>query len=72
LQCLLGLTGGRIEGLGGLAQRVEVTELVGDIRQRLWHGSAHRALAVGDAPHDGHGAGLGDLASQRGEVVLGG
>jgi hypothetical protein len=46
--------------------------MVGDIRQRLVHSRADRALSVGEDPHDGHWQGRLDLVQQGDQVVLGG
>src|SRR5512135_3685687 len=62
LQLDLGVAVRLVDRLGGFAEVVKMTELVGHAVECLLHRLADRVLAVGDHPDDWHRQGLLDLA----------
>jgi hypothetical protein len=55
-----------IDGLGGLAQVMEVTQLVGDLGQSLGHGTSDGELAIPmEARVDEGAMGLVSLADEK-------
>ena len=70
-QCLLGMTVSVIDGLCGLAERMQVTKLVWELGEGLGHGAAERELAIGEEPHDRHPYGLPHLRAEGCQVLVG-
>jgi hypothetical protein len=62
---------GFINGLRGLLEIMEVTELVWHHGEHLRDGTAEGSLAVRNNPNDRHLHGLLDCAKQDGQVLLG-
>ena len=72
LQLLLGVAVGLVNGLGRLAQIVEVAQLVRHVGQGRGDRLADGELAVGEDGRDRDGQGLPNLNEEGGEVLLGG
>ena len=70
LQLLLGVPVGLVDRPGGLAQVVELAQLVRHPGERLGHRLADRVLAVGHDPGDRHPAGVPHRGQQLGQVLL--
>jgi hypothetical protein len=59
-QFLLGMPVCFLDGLGGFAQIMEVTQLMRHMGQDLFHSTADGVLAIGNHPDDGYFKGLLD------------
>ena len=69
-QLLLGVAVGLKDGLGGFAEVVKVAQLVGDIWQGFFDGTAERGLAIGDDTHNGHTQCLPYSVNEVRQIVL--
>jgi len=69
-QFLLGVAVGLVSRPGGLAEVVELAQLVGHTGQGLGHGLANRVLAVGDDADDRHRQAIADLAEEFRQLLL--
>jgi site-specific DNA recombinase len=67
----LGVAVGLVDRQGGLAEVMEVTELMWHALESLGHRLADRGLTIGDDPGDRHSQGVLDLTKELGQVVLG-
>jgi hypothetical protein len=66
----LGVSIGLNDRLGSFFEIVELTQLVGNVRQDLLHRQADGALGIRNDRQDWHRQGVLDLAQQVGQVVL--
>jgi len=71
-QLFFGVPIGFVDGPGGFAEVMELTELMGDTGQCFGDRPLNRSLAIGDDSGDGNGDGIFDFENESGEVILGG